>query len=61
MPDFIEKENIKTKASFIRGYFDAEGNVDLKTILRKDRGVDQTTRHIRCFSNNLVMLEKIKN
>jgi len=61
IPNFIESGDIKTKASFIRGYFDAEGGVYLTTIKRKDRLYNQITRHIKCFSNNTRMLEKIKD
>lgn len=61
VPDFIENGNLEVKSAFLRGYFDAEGNVNLSTIKRKDRGISETSRRVRCYSNDIPMLKKISN
>jgi intein/homing endonuclease len=58
IPEFIIHENEKVKASFLRGFFDAEGNVDVRKIKRKDGRTD-IIRHVKCFSNNKKLLKEI--
>jgi len=58
-PSFINSGNEKIKASFIRGFFDAEGGIDFREIKRKDGRTD-VIRHVNCFSNNKELLEQIK-
>lgn len=60
VPDIVLKGNKKIKSSFIGGFFDAEGNVDVRKVKRKDGRTD-TMRHVKCFSNNTKLLEQIKN
>jgi len=59
IPDFILRGDNNTKASFIKGFFDAEGNVDVRVIKRKDGRTD-TMRHVKCFSNDTKLLQQIK-
>lgn len=59
VPDFINLGNLRRKALFLKGFFDAEGNVDFHKIKRKDGRID-TIRHVKCFSNNKKLLEQIK-
>ena len=55
LPDFIKHGKSKTQAAFIRGFFDAEGSVDINSFRRKD-GRTQITRHVKCFSNDVEIL-----
>ena len=57
IPEFILNGDVLIKASFLRGFFDAEGNVNINII--KNRGEIQ--RRVSCFSNNKKMLENIKS
>lgn len=59
VPAFILDGNKEIKASFLRGFFDAEGSVDFNVIKRKD-GRIQTSRHVNCFSNNVELLNYVK-
>jgi len=56
-PNFVANGNIKIKAQFIKGFFDAEGNVDIHTIKRRN----EIQRHVRCFNNDKDMLIVIQN
>lgn len=55
IPDFIRNSSINIKASFIKGFFDAEGNVSIHTIKSRN----ELQRHVRCFSNDLELLKGI--
>jgi DNA-binding transcriptional regulator WhiA len=59
LPNFVSKTN-KNKRKFIKGLFDAEGGIDLHTVKRKDGRTD-IIRHLKCFSNNVELLEQIKD
>src|SRR3989304_7319825 len=59
LPKFIKDGNSKVKALFIKGFFDAEGNVDVRSVKRKDGRTD-IIRHLKCFSNNVELLQEIK-
>ncbi len=56
MPKFVEHDTKETKAAFISGFFDAEGNVDIHLIKKRN----ELQRHLRCFNNNLDMLKEIQ-
>ena len=59
LPEFISKTD-ENKKNFIKGFFDAEGSVSLHVIKRKDGRTD-IIRHLKCFSNNVELLEQIKD
>ncbi len=47
----------ETKCAFIRGFFDAEGSVNLY-LFKRSGGRIQTTRHVKCFSNDTELLKE---
>ncbi len=55
IPVFVKNSNKNVKAAFIKGFFDAEGNVDIHIIKSRN----EMQRHIRCFSNDLNLLKEI--
>lgn len=55
IPEFIKDSNLNVKAAFIKGFFDAEGNVDIHVIKSRN----EMQRHLRCFSNDLNLLKGI--
>jgi len=59
LPRFIKKGNLRVKSAFLKGFFDAEGNVDIRSVKRKDGRTD-VIRHVKGFSNNTKMLNEIK-
>lgn len=59
LPKFIKNGSLQVKASFIKGFFDAEGNVNVHPIKRKDGRTD-IIRHVKCYSNNIKLLKEIK-
>lgn len=59
IPNFVKCGKSEVKAAFIRGFFDAEGSVDLHSFKRKDGRV-QTIRHVKCFSNDTELLKEVK-
>lgn len=59
IPNLIVNGNEEVKASFIRGFYDAECNVDIRSVKRKDGRTD-VIRHVKCFSNDRELLKQIK-
>lgn len=59
VPKFILNGNKKIKATFLRGLFDAEGDVDAKKVKRRDGRID-VIRHVKCFSNNVELLKYLR-
>lgn len=57
IPQFIKNSNKIIKARFIKGFFDAEGNVDIHIIKKRN----ETQRHLRCSNNNVKILNEIKS
>lgn len=55
VPAFVLSSD-EMKAAFLKGLFDAEGNVDIHNV--KSRNVVE--RHVRCFSNDTELLEQSK-
>jgi intein-encoded DNA endonuclease-like protein len=55
MQKFLMIGDIDTRKAFIRGFFDAEGNVDIHMVRRKR----EVQRRVRCFNNNRILLEAI--
>jgi len=59
VPRFILSGNKKVKSAFLRGFFDAEGSVEIRNVKRKDGRIDKI-RHVKCYNNNLKLLDSIK-
>ena len=60
LPDFITNGTETIKASFIGGFFDAEGNVNIQKTKRKEGNVE-VQRHISGFSNDIELLKQVKS
>ena len=60
IPAFIFNGSKSVKASFISGFFDAEGTVDIRK-LRREKGNLEIQRHLSCFSNDTELLIQVKS